>query len=458
MGFIDDLRQAVGFGDDNEDLPNWVGRLIGAEYTSPSGKTLQYEYADVSVTGRNKTSAFDFCDADGTYVQHRGTASRVFPLRMFFSGDDYDVVANAFELMIGERGVSKLYHPMYGLIDVVPFGRWRRIDRLVNGANYATFEMTFMRTIGIIYPTAQDDPQAETQKAVAAYNAAFAIQFPDKTDLDSALEEQSFLDKYNSLVKKASNVLKVIADKQQDVANDFQDIVDSINAGIDVLIADPLTLAFQTQILLGAPARALTDIRARLDAYKNLAGDIFSASDSIANPVFDGPGSPGSPGFGPGNDSQSPNTFHLYDLFVTGAVVGTILSSINNEFETATGALNAADEILALADQAFEWQDDNYQSIGSSNFSTQSNTDTGEGYQELQKAVALITGFLVDISFDLKQERVITLDRDRTIIDLSAELYKDVGDAAIDRIIENNDLNGPEILELPRGKQIVYYV
>jgi hypothetical protein len=408
--------------------------------------------------GRNKTSNHEFVDADGTYVQHKGASSRIYPMRMFFSGKDYDQRAATFEDMLGERGIGRLEHPMYGLIDVVPIRDWRRVDRLVSAGNQAVFEVRFMHTIGVIYPTGQEDAQALTLAAIEEFNALSAAQFAAQMDIDSALEEASFLDKYNSLVQKGSNVLGVIADKQADVQRKFDDVVDSINAGIDLLVGDPLTLAFQTKIMLGAPARALTDIRKRLDAYKNLASDIFSGPDALALPVFDGPGSPGSPGFGPGNDSQSPNAFHVNDLFVTGAVVGQMLSAINNEFLTATDAVEAADAILELADETTAWQDENYDSISGSTFSTESNTDTGEAYQKLQEAVSLITGFLIDISFTLKQEKTITLDRPRNIVELAGELYQDVGDETINTLITSNELTGAEIVELPKGKDIVYYV
>ena len=83
--------------------------------------------------------------------------------------------------------------------------------------------------------------------------------------------------------------------------------------------------------------------------------------------------------------------------------------------------------------------------------------DTGEAYQQLQDAVALTLGFLVQISFDLKQERTIIIDRPRTIVDLCYELYGSIDDQ-LDFFIMSNDLTGDEILELPQGREVRYYV
>jgi hypothetical protein len=458
MGFLDDLKSAVSDNIDATNVPNWRDRLKPGAYTSPSGDRFEYEYTDLAIRGHNKGSAHEFADADGTYVQSRGSRSRRFPMVIRFSGTDYDLKADAFEEAISQKGVGQLEHPLKGKQDVVPLGRWQRRDNLVSGANEAIFTIEFFVTINIIYPTDQIDATSATLSAIDKFNAFSAEQLQKQLDLDSAMELSSFKDKYDSLVKKASNVLRVISDKQQDVQRKFDDIVESINNGIDVLVRDPLTLAFQTKVMLGEPARALADIRARLDAYKNLAADIFLDPEAVADPVFDGPGSPGSPGFGPGNDSQSTNQFHLFNLFVTGATVGTILSSINNEFTTAPDAIEAAEIILDLNDDMIAWQDDNWESISDASFSTNNNLDTGEGAQQLQEAVALATGRLIEISFTLKQERVITLDRAREPNELCAELYGAEFEEKFDFFLTSNNFVGTDFLEIPKGTDVVYYV
>ena len=90
--------------------------------------------------------------------------------------------------------------------------------------------------------------------------------------------------------------------------------------------ADPLTLAFQTSIFIQSPARAATNILARLDAYSNLLNTIIGATVNV---------------FVPGNDSENSNTFHTLDLYCSNYIAGEVLSVINNEFTTAPNALDA---------------------------------------------------------------------------------------------------------------------
>jgi len=186
--------------------------------------------------------------------------------------------------------------------------------------------------------------------------------------------------------------------------------------------------------LIQAPGRALTNIRARLDGYRDLARSIIFGADAIASP---------------GNDSRNSNDFHTKDLYASTYVTGSVISVVNNQFVTKTEALEAAEVILTQFEDVLTWRDNNFQSLDE--------IDTGESYQQLQEAVAITAGFLVEISFTLKQERRIILDRNRNVIDMVAELYGTIDDQ-LDFFINSNELSGSEILELPKGREIVYYV
>ena len=413
---------------------SWLDRIREAAYTSPSSVRLTFDYEDVRKSVDKKTTAFEFPDADGTYVQDLGHTGRRYPLRVFFWGDNYDTEADTFEAALLERGTGKLEHPIYGVVDVVPFGTITRRDDLKTAANQTIIEVTFWETIGLIYPASQTDPSSEVLTAVDEYNNAAAEEFAEITDLDSAVEQSSFKNTYQALLDSVKSNLQSIADTQDDVLKQFNAITDSINSSIDILVSEPLTLAFQNSIMIQAPARALTSIEARLDGYINLANLIITGDDNVAVP---------------GNDSTNSNDFHTNDLYASTYITGSIISVVNNQFTTKTEALEAAEIILNQFADLIVWRDANFQSL--------SEIDTGKSYQQLLEAVAIAAGFLVEISFSLKQERRIVLDRNRTFIDLVAELYGETDDQ-YDFFINSNNLSGDEIKELPRGREIVFYV
>lgn len=406
----------------------WTNRLkTQAAYTAPDGKTrIIFDYEDVKKSVTKNTVAFDFPDADGTYVQDNGHSGRRFPLKVFFWGTDYDLLANEFELALLQRGVGKLEHPIYGTIDVVPFGVISRADPLKTAANQAIFEVEFFETTGLVYPTSTDDPGSEIVELLEGSNIAQAAASAQNIQTATAVGRATVKNFYKALLSRTSTVLEAIAATEEKVLQRFNAVRDSIERGIDVLVADPLSLAFQTSILIQLPARALTSITARLSAYSNLAQSIFSSN------------------------VDSSNEFHTSDLYASTYLTGSVLSVVNNQFITQTDAIEAAVAILEQFDDLVVWRDNNFETLGE--------IDAGAPYQKLQEAVALTAGFLVQISFTLKQERRIILDRNRTIIDLSAELYGEVTPQQLDFLIQSNKLTGSEILELPRGREILYYV
>lgn len=413
----------------------WQDRIREAAYTgATSGQRIRFDFEDVKNTRELLGTAYNFADADGTYVQRTGHAGLVAPLRCFFWGDNCDEEAEAFEALLLERGTGKLEHPMYGTLDVLPLGTVTRRDDLKTAANQVIIEVAFWETIGIIYPTVQEDPGASVLSAVETFNTTAAEQFDDSLDLSKFIERAGFQSTYQNILDSARAGLQTVADAQDSVRQVFNNTYDSINAGIDTLIARPLDLAVQTTVLLQAPARAVTSAAARLRAYRDLAAAVISGAGASIEP---------------GYDARPANAFRVRDLYASAYVTGSVLSVVNNQFETKNEALNAAADVLAQFDQIVAWRDDRFGELGE--------IDTGEAYQQLQEAVALTAGFLVDLSFSLKQERRLVLDRDRTIIDLVAELYGEV-DSQLDFFIQSNGLSGSEVLELPRGREVVYYV
>lgn len=410
----------------------WMDRIKEAAYTSPSGQRVVFAYEDVSVTYEKKGAAFDFPDAGGTYVQDLGRSGRKFPLTMFFYGSNCDLQAELFVAMVGETGQGKLEHPMYGTVDVVPFGEISRKDNLKSGANQVIIELTFWETIGLIYPTSQTDALSAVLQALIAYNAAVAEQFAASVLLNTPNAKAGLMGDISAALGTVKSALAKIATADAEVQQKFTAINRSITDNLDELVGDPLMLALQTTLFVQQPARAITArVQSRLDAYHQIIDVITGRVER--------------PGFGPRNS----NAFKARDLCVSGAMSGQVSSVLNNSFTTKGGAIQAADAILTQMDTVTNWREANYVSL--------SEVDSGQAYTALQSSVALAAGYLVEIAFTLKQERVLTLTRNRTIIDLVAELYGSVDDQ-LDFFISSNGLTGSEILELPRGRRIAYYV
>lgn len=411
---------------------SWEERIKEAAYTPPSGTRLTFDYEDVKQTVELRGTLYDFVDTQGTYVQSTGSSGDSFPMRIFISGPNYDTKAKTFMAALKEAGEGLLEHPIHGMRTVVPLGRVLRRDDLKTAANQAIFEFTMWETIGSLYPSGHVDPASQVLQAVSDYNAAAAAEFADVITLDTQIEAVALENKTRGIIDAISASVSSVSDSTQAVRDQFDDIFDSVNNSISVLVGDPLTLAFQVVQLVQSPARAISLWSDKLDAYKNLADSIFG---QVVQPSS--------------GDSRNKNAFYADDLAGAGALTGAVVGAVNSTFSTRPEALEAAQELLLLSDKLNTWRELNYESLGQ--------VDTGGAYQQWQNAAAIAAGFLVQISFALAQEHVIILDRPRTIVDLSAELYGSIDDK-LDFLIDTNNLTGDEIKELPVGRLIKYYV
>lgn len=438
----------------------WQDRLREAAYRSPGGTRTVFSYEDVSRVAEKKTAAFDFPDADGTLVQDLGQKGRRYPLRVIFYGDDHDTQADAFEATLLERGAGVLEHPRYGQVDVVPFGEITQRDDLKTSANQTILEVVFWATLGTAYPTGQQDGAAQALSAIDEYTAAAAGELENALRINTQFERVTFRDQWSGFLDNVTSALSEVAEAQEDVQRQFNDIKDSINRGLDVLVAEPLTLAFQTLALIKAPAQAVSQIERRLEGYGNLADSIVNGGSNRI-----GTGSAGrARTVRPTNDSRAANELASRVVFAQGATAGAVVAAMSSAqsnqmdggFSTQPQAIAAAEQLLDRFDQVASWADENYRALDSTGIEKRPVVDTGASYQQLQKAVSLAAGFLVLLAFNLRQERRITLDRARSLFDFVGEYYGDI-DANLDFFINTNNLTGSEILELPKGKTVVVY-
>lgn len=420
--------------------PSWKDRLKEAAYTSPGGVRITFTYENVSRSTTKRTAAFEFPGVNDAYVQDNGFGARRYPMRCIFWGDNHDRIATAFEAALLEPGRGRLEHPLYGTFDVIPFGDVDRRDDLKDAANETIVDVTFWTTTGAVYPSSLISPKNEILAALDGFNVAAANEFATATDVSTAVAKANLKTKINQLLTKVSRFLSDLAAVNTAVLHDFHDAQSAINFGLDVLVGQPLQLALQMSNMITAPARAVGGIQSRLDAYGRLAESITASAESS----------------GSGDDTplararvQALNAFAADDLVAMTAVSGSVLAVLDSVFQTKPQALTAAEEVLAQLDVVVAWRETRFDGLRI--------IDSGAAYQALQQSVALVAGYLIEISSTLLNERRFVLDRQRTIIDVAAELYGSVDDR-LDFLISTNELSGEELLELQPGRVIKYYV
>jgi prophage DNA circulation protein len=443
-------------------------------YTGPSSGTRRtFQFEDVSRMTPLRTQAFSFPGVDGDYVQQNGFGSRRYPLRVFFWGPLHDAQAQQFESLLLEPGRGKLEHPKYGTVRVVPYGEITRRDDLKTATNQTIVEVEFWTSLAELYPKAASDAENEILTGLDAAGLAACEQFQNAMDVSTIARRAAARGTLRGLLDSVSATIGQVSDLVSAVNRDFQDGVDLVNYAMDVLIGQPLDLALQIKDLMSAPSRALDGLKSRLDQYAALADRIFGSDAGQPAAVIALVAAATAGRFSlTERSARIANDFHSADLFATLAVSGMVASSLSvsnaeargprtRRFRTRPEVLRTAAAIGDAVDAQTAWRDAGFEALASIDKTGTYQQDDGEAQAQLRRAAALTQSHLIEVSFSVAPERAIVLDRPRTIVDLSAEVYGHVdprdGFDPLDFLIESNGLSGDEILELPRGRKIVYY-
>lgn len=424
---------------------SYEDRITQMVYTSPSGREFTGTFENVSKELVKKTTAFDFPDVDGTFVQDLGKSGRRYPVRWIFWGEDYDRDAEDFDNAIEEKGPGVLQHPLYGTFDVIPFGTITRRDDLVSAANQAIYDITFYETIKIIFPISELAVSNQLDQGFSDF-AENSVSFFDVV-LSTAQEIVAFKDAAKAGLRKIKKYMAQIAAATATIEREFNDLADLADDTITTLVGGPALIAFQLIQLTRLPARTASSINAKLDAYRNLIDELINGPSNQ---------------FEPGLDSQSGNTYAINNLIASSAVLGSIESGSVSDFDTRSQTIAALESLDSQFSDYINWSDTNRETLVAGVLptrepGTQDLIDTGESYQNLLDVFSLSQGRLTQIAFTALQERSVILDRARTFIDFAAEFYGQL-DEQYDFIIQTNKLVGSELIEIPKGREMVYYV
>jgi len=438
---------------------SWKDRIQTAAYTSPSGVRTEFKFENVSVSVNKRDSIREFPDFDGALVQNNGIGFTSYPLLCFFTGGDHDIEAAAFLPLLIEPGKGILEHPKFGRVEnIVPFGPIVLRDDLKTAGNQSVFEVNFVQSAAFQFPGTLLSVSDQIESDLNAYDDESAEAYNDGIKIESAEEQISLIDNVLAQVNLAKESLEAVAATVQEIENEFNAAVALIENNINTLVGDPLKLAQQIINLIKLPARAAASIEATLNAYQNLLVTTIGQAQGLFTPAI-------------GNTVN--NQFFTAELFASSAFSSMLIASesvasstaevsgqslenfisieaeVARSFTTKTEILSTINFLLLRFNELNNWNDANRISLDL--------LDTGGAYFFLNQANAAVIGFLVQISFSARQERILVLENPRNLIELCAELYAIV-DNALDFFILTNDFTGDEMLELPRGRRIRYYI
>lgn len=405
-------------------------------YTAPSGARFEFDFERVSSKVTTRRPVFEFVGVNGGYVQTNGRGGFTYPLRCIFSGVDSDQDALDFENGVLEDGIGRLEHPLYGTFDAVAIGDVERSDDLVGGINESIVRVSFYRPITDIYPAPQSDIEGTIETNRAASEDAAALEYTELAPLDTVAGQEG------ARVALSGNMASIESAMAGNVTPELRDALDVAVRSSGVLASDPDALVrsiFTAVNAAAVPTGAASQVGALFSLVTSVLNRESANPDSYLN-----------------NDNEIPSglfvaasgSFHQARILALAGVNAAAALSSGFDYQSRPDAVMAAASVLGLWESVVSWSE--------AGFATLEQTDTGRAYQTTRTVVVQAAGFLIERSFDLAIERRFTLTRDRTILDLVAELYGDI-DGQLDRFIDDNALPGSSILIVPSGTTVVYY-
>ena len=434
-------------------------RIYDASYISPSGDEILFDFEVVSRDITHRIGTFEFSGVNGTLHQDKGVSGEIYPLTVYIHGPDYDLEADRFIAMAKETGPGFLYHPRWGRKRVQILSITQS-ENLVQSAGQATFTVQFQETLEREFPkTGATSDQLVTALADTA-QADIIDNFADQIDVE-LLDEPDFEDEIISSANKVSDTLSSVVSASQEAAATFRGYIDNIINNANDLIQKPFEYATQITSAIRVVTEIPGRISSRVQGFQNLLNviNLRSITDAV---------------------SQTKNALLVDELLGT-STISAASESINQAFSETSklsrDSKGKATVAVPDADTGFQSREevlsaviylqnnsndlinklDEGQVLFENSLLSETYIQSVQSYISPWRVAGTVIKAGLDLSFSLPIKRSIVLSTSRTILDLCYEFYKNIDDITLDYLILTNNLGGDDIIEVPRGKEIIFY-
>lgn len=407
MSWLDKIQNnfTITTGDGKVYTPNWISATKDLEWN---------------------VSEFDFPSIDGTLVSKKKKRGNRYNTELYFQGETHLDTATAFEqsATISNRAWT-ISHPLYGQINIqMPSIRMDNTQM-----NVTKISGVMIETILEDFPKPVADPVQEiiNQKAVTDELQAVSM---DSTPIasDSRLATQQNETAYRE-------GFKIVPDQVS--GEEFFNLYNEALASILNITADPITTMRKMQAVINKPAQFEVSVKNRIDTFVDLFNSNRRNLDKLTEP-------------------SSKKIFQI----VCGAIVSAMCTS---SAQPQVGNYTNKQSVFTIINQIVSTYNqyiadlDTLQSANNSNSSSFIPDWTSQ--VALNKLVNYTISTLFTIALGAKQERAYICEQDTNVILLTHRfLGLDKNDTNINTMIEINNIGLNEMLNIKKGREIIYYV
>ena len=401
MSWINDIENVVFTiitGDGKEWAPKWKNAVKDIDYN---------------------TSVFEFVNIEGSLALRQKPKGRKFDLEFYFDGEDAVDKGNNFEYSSRDSRAWTVKHPFYGNIICQPLSL--KQDNTV--LNVSKFSVPVIETISTSYPKGTIVIEDEITSQSNAVNESQAQAFEDSKELNKVelIKNIEQLDTLYSSLFKSGEELKEFKAK---VADAVIEITNTVATGVGI--------ARSVQAVINYPSTIIQTIESRFNVLKESLQGIMDS--------FTG----------------SKNQFELLAGGIIASMQITSSTNITDDYSTKKFVFDQQNRLSVEFNKYLLFLDNLQTERADSN---DSYTPNYRSISALSSLVSLSIANLYEIAFLAKQEREYILESDSNLILLTHKYYGlDPDDVNIDKFVKTNNIGLNEILNIRKGRKIVYYV
>lgn len=405
---------------------SWLEKIkTNLSITTGDGKVFTPLWTPFDKTIGYNLAIYEFPRIEGALVRRYEQKANIYDIEFYFQGADHLEQAAAFEASALDKRAWTISHPFEGSLLVHPIG-FKKTNR---GLNVTVYNGSVIETITEDAPKATANPadrilsEKETTDTLMADSYVAEVK-PKAADLkEMGTKTKSTFD----LGKKGiGNIID-----SQEYFNAFT----TANNAINNAVAEPLLAIRQIQAMINAPFNFLSNVQSRVATLKS---QLLALGNSISTIL-------------------TRNSKKLYENNA-----GTMLSAL--AAATVTNASyasrrEAVDTINIIVEQYNNYINnlDALQSTSGAVLDAYI-PDAGSLIQ-LSNLVSFTVSALLLIATDARQERSFILEEDDNVFPLAKRLYgMKEDDSTITELIATNNLTMQELLIIPKGRTIKYYV
>lgn len=412
---------------------SWQTELIPASYQG-----FSFETNDFSISQGKKGAIEEIANGDGAAGQDLGNTSRIIDIDVFFIDDNYKSLRDAFELLLQIPLVipGVLLLPTRNFQFSVRPVSWVVNENVDKRGGRADVRVRFREVLAEVFPLAVISQALQITSAVSGAGTKIIDDSTDAVNYgipiltaQSQRDFTSYFDKVNTFIRAITDVSLIPEfETQLAVLEENQN---------DLIADDPETLFASYNSLISFPAKKVTAFTSVFQNYQLFIDSINATFDQTLTTL------------------AKKNQSHQIEAITSFAFISIVEAANSIDYTTRNQLLTALDNIrdneagIQVTLDALENLFDN--ELSTSQY--RQSKDTSDSRKDL---LASITEILLQTLFTLPNEKIIILDRPRSILSLSFDLFGSVeNDEKIDELINNNSIIDPTLI--PFGTRLVYY-